>query len=110
MNSLVISRREGILIASSPSPFFQTEPAGLSMTKEVIMSIFSVWRPKRELSETLPGINDRMERGNVSSGSQPTDPPVWVKTRVLSPNSRAWMMGSSLTSMPASVSSCAKWG
>lgn len=48
VNSLVISQNEGILITFSLNSFCQTEHAGISMTKEVIMSIFRVSRPKSE--------------------------------------------------------------
>lgn len=48
VNSLVISQNERILITFSLNPFCQTEHAGISMTKEVIMGIFRVSRPKSE--------------------------------------------------------------
>lgn len=46
MSSLVISLNERILITFSLNPLCQPVHAGISMTKEVIMSVFRVFRPK----------------------------------------------------------------
>ena len=70
VSSLVISLNERILITFSLNPLCQPVHAGISMTKEVIMSIFRVFRPKSDsFRRCALGYSDRMERGGISSGA-----------------------------------------
>ena len=58
-NSLVFPRRRGSPVLSfSLHPFRQAEPAGISVTKAIIMSVFRVSRPRNEsFRKVLPEMN-----------------------------------------------------